>query len=107
MKKLVLAALSALTLAACGGMSPQSACEAAVDPTCEKMWNCPNSTLKIGSDLASCKTEYKSLCSLASACSNGETFDSSAASACPGDITKQTCDEYKAGQPTSCQNVCK
>jgi len=107
MKKLVLAALSSVALSACGGLSPQAACENLVDPTCEKMWNCPGAVLKVGSDLASCKTQYKSLCALATSCNDGKTFDSSAASACPNDIKAQTCEQYASGEPTSCQNVCK
>jgi hypothetical protein len=111
MKKLALLALSvaSLALSACGGLSPQSACEQQATPLCEKMWTCSGgSGLKIGSDQASCVTQYKSLCALAAGgCSDGKTFDSAAAQSCITDLKAQTCDQYAAGQPTTCSNQCK
>lgn len=110
MKKLVFAALAAssLVLAACGGLSPQSACEQQADPICEKMWNCTNSSVKVGDDLASCKTQYKALCSLAAGgCADGKTFDAAAAQSCVTDLQAQSCDQYAAGQPATCANQCK
>jgi hypothetical protein len=102
------AALS-LLVSACGGITPQSACEQAVEPSCEKMWNCPGAGgLKIGSDLASCKSSYKALCALsAGGCGDGKTFDATAAQACPGELRAQTCEQFAMGQPASCSNFCK
>ncbi|MEW6432263.1 MAG: hypothetical protein AB1730_12215 [Myxococcota bacterium] len=111
MKKLALLVFSvaSLALSACGGLTPQSACEQQADPLCEKMWNCPGSSgLKVGDDLASCKTQYRSLCVLASGgCSDGKTFDAAAASSCVTDLKAQSCDQYAAGQPATCANQCK
>ncbi|MCC6334915.1 MAG: hypothetical protein IT380_13140 [Myxococcales bacterium] len=109
MKKLVLAALSVALLALAGcGLSPQGFCEQRVDGECEKMWNCPGASgLKIGSDLGSCKSQYKSLCALVSGCADGKTFDAAAASSCITDRKAQTCEQAVMGEPASCANSCK
>ncbi|MEW5742739.1 MAG: hypothetical protein AB1938_27730 [Myxococcota bacterium] len=109
MKKLVLslASLSLLLLSGCG-LSPQGFCEQRADGECEKMWNCPGATgLKIGDDLASCKTQYRSLCVLAVGCADGKTFDAASASACITDRKAQTCEQAAMGEPASCTNACK
>lgn len=107
--RFVVPALLAVAFAACGGLTPQAACEQQADPLCEKMWNCPGASgLKVGDDVASCKTQYKSLCVLASGgCSDGKTFDATAAQSCIGDLKAQTCEQYAAGQPATCENTCK
>ncbi|GEM_PF-3247306 len=105
----VLTVIATFSLLACGApaLTPQTACEEQVDGTCDKMWNCPNAAIKIGSDLESCKTQYKALCSLLTPCKDGTTFDASNAAACNPAIKAQSCDEYKAGPPSVCTNQCK
>ncbi len=94
---------------ACGGvpLTPQTACEEQVGAQCEKMWTCPKAALKIGSDLESCKTQFKAFCALSTTCKDGKTFDAMNASACEPAIKAQTCEEFVADAPTSCKNQCK
>ncbi len=99
-----------LLLAGCGAppLTPQTACEDQVAAQCAKMWNCPNAALKIGSDEASCKTQYKVLCGLAaSGCESPKTFDAMSASACGPALQAQSCDDFAKGPPSACANQCK
>lgn len=97
-------------LAACGAppLTAQTACEDQVAAQCAKMWNCPNAVLKIGNDEASCKTQYKALCSLAaSGCESPKTFDPMAAAACRPALEAQSCDDFAKGAPQTCKDQCK
>lgn len=108
MTRFAIAFLAAAFLAGCGGppLTPVTACEESVEAQCEKQWSCPNPGLKIGSDLASCKTQFKALCSL-STCDSPKTFDAMAASGCSAAVKAQTCDQFSAGMPDACKNACK
>lgn len=107
MKRIIVVALSTVALFSACGISLQEACELRAEQDCAKMYSCPNAGVTVGEDEASCKTQMKALCTLAQACTDGKTFDATAAAACPDDIKAQTCEQYEAGEPASCGNVCK
>ena len=106
----IVALAVALCVLSCGGplLTPQTACEEQIDAQCEKMWTCSNPGLKIGSNQASCKTSYKSLCALAAGgCEAGKTFDANNAAACNPALKAQTCEQFQMGAPDVCKNQCK
>lgn len=97
MKKLT-ALLAFAFLAACGP-SPEQVCKDSVAADCERMWTC-GSSVKVGSDAASCSSSLGALCGLASGSSS---TDLTAAQKCTADTKAQSCDAYKAGKPASCK----
>lgn len=101
----------AVVCAACGAppLTAQTACEQQVSAQCDKMWNCTGTiSFKVGKDLESCKTQYKTLCALAAGgCESPKTFDPMAAANCEPALKAQTCAEYMAGPPDACKNQCK
>lgn len=96
MKKLC--ALFALVVAAGCGPSPESICRDGVAADCEKIYAC-NSPVKVGSDVASCTSQLGSFCALASGAAGS---DLTAAQKCTADTKAQTCEQYNAGKPASC-----
>jgi hypothetical protein len=103
----LIAALFA-ALAACGpaAVTPEQACRDDAPVSCEKMWTC-DAAVKIGDDQASCVTQTQSLCALAAGgCQSGKTYSSAKAAECTQAKKAQTCDQYKAGEPPACGQIC-
>jgi hypothetical protein len=86
-----------LSLVGCGPTQAQ-ACDSAGKALCAKMWGCTGvQGLKFGSDEASCQTSYRTLCSIG-------TVDIDKGLKCASDVTAQSCDQFKMGQPASCSS---
>lgn len=92
-----LVVLSVLGLCACGP-SPEQLCRDQATVDCERMWTC-NSSVKVGSDVGTCKTQMDALCGLAL----GSKVDASKAEKCTAEKKAQTCEQYNAGEPASCK----
>jgi hypothetical protein len=93
-----LCALFAFVVVAGCGPSAESVCKDSTAATCERMYTC-NAVVKVGSDAASCTSQLGALCSLAGA---SASYDLAAAQKCTADLKAQTCAQYNAGQPASC-----
>ena len=91
-----LVVLAAIAFAACGDSS-ESICRARAAIDCERMYTC-NTATKVGSDVAGCTTSLGALCALGAG-----TADVNAAQQCNVEKKAQTCEQYIAGQPASCQ----
>jgi hypothetical protein len=104
----LLCALCFVVAAACGSaaVTPEQACRDDAPITCEKMWTC-DAAVKIGNDQASCVTQTQSLCALAAGgCSDGKTYSAAKAAECTSAKKAQSCDQYKAGEPPACSQIC-
>ncbi len=94
------------------GTSPKQSCLDLVSAQCAKMWGCPASmgaTLKIGTDEASCRTQYGAFCSIVEKgmCADGKAYDTQKATTCAADIAKESCDQYATATHPGCDSICQ
>lgn len=115
MNRYLVAAVAAVAVAVVGcGTSPKEACASNAKASCEKMWTCPNASVKVGENQADCENDFEALCVAAvetspnkDGCPEGQKYDSAKAQECTSQIESQTCDQYAAGQPAACNEVCQ
>lgn len=93
----LVAAVSFLSLAACGGITPEQACKDGVAADCNKSVECGTAT-----DAASCISLGQGLCGLVAQLAPAGYVDKQVK--CNADIKAQTCDARKMGKPASCES---
>ncbi len=99
---LAVVAMVSVLFNACG-TSPLQACKDQSAVECKKMWSCPGSPLKLGSDEATCVSFFNALCTQVEngQCPKGGAYPIDKVVACTADIEKQTCEQYVSGTAQS------
>jgi len=115
MRRVVLAALVVAAVSGCSSSSnntsdPVSACKSAINAVCTKLFNCyPSEAAQVYTNVGTCETTLSATgCTTANTtCPTGKTYNSSNASQCITDYSKQSCTDVGNGTvPTSCSNIC-
>ena len=107
------ALLSLVTLVGCNGSDPEQDCRDSAKSSCEKMWTCPDTLVKVGDNQEDCEGDFSALCIAGlerndgEPCPDGQTYDSDAAEECREGVESQTCEQYNSGTvPAACSRVC-
>lgn len=121
MKKLFLAGLAVMGLAACGA-SPKQLCGDMANTLCQRAFECADATTKAsagfigvyGANESECKTKWNStMCANVTddkpCTDSSKKYNASKASACIDDYKKASCETLNGGTFTSgnCNSVCE